>query len=260
VLDEQRILLAGGTGRLGRELAPRFREEGFDVAALGRRVLDAAVWHDALGAVVRYKPDLVVNLAAETRVGWCEDNYSTAWRSNALTAGMLAVACRQQGVPFVQVSTDYVLGSYGPHAAYPLTLGGQLLGPTTVYGKTKALGELLALEAEGTVVRVAHLCPDDAKEYSWLNGVTVSSRDWTHDCAERLARFVVEENLVGMPLGSCVCHVGPPETRTVADMVRERWPAHPALADVVTDPGELRERLGYPVPLDTRFDPHSLWK
>ena len=88
-------------------------------------------------AFSQYKPDLVVNAAAYTKVDLAESNLEAARRDNEVGPAVLAGACARAGIPMVHVSTDYVFDGT-KHGTY---LESDPVCPVNVYGRTKAAGE-----------------------------------------------------------------------------------------------------------------------
>jgi dTDP-4-dehydrorhamnose reductase len=131
------ILVFGGQGQLGSELASRAREKGVALAALGHGEVDVADPRTIALAVARHHPALIVNAAAFNNVDKAERQMSAAHRTNALGPSVVATAAKRAGVPVIHVSTDYVFdgektGPYNEDDA---------IGPLNVYGRTKATGE-----------------------------------------------------------------------------------------------------------------------
>lgn len=147
-----RVLVTGANGMLGRDLLSALA--GRDVTPLGRAdldVTDAA----AVAAAVRGH-DVVVNCAAYTKVDDAETHEDAAYAVNATGPANLAAACAASGARLVTISTDYVFdGNATEPYAEDLPRD-----PINAYGRTKAAGEELALEAHPTgtyVVRTAWL-------------------------------------------------------------------------------------------------------
>lgn len=252
-----RVLITGGEGALGSRVADALRKRGHQVAAPGRRGLDAASpmsWRGALAAPRALEDedprgpmslpsfDVVIACVAWTDVAGCERMPGRSWRSNVVAAIETAEACLRAGVPLLFTSSDYAKGQ----------------GLQTVYGRHKAEAErqVRARHPLAVVARVCHLPPEKARNYSWLNGVTRSNRIWTEEAAGRVADAVGDAGLASMVHASPSgrpddIDIGAQRKTTVAEMVRERWPTHPALIDVVTDPGELDRRCGFNVPRET---------
>jgi dTDP-4-dehydrorhamnose reductase len=126
------ILVFGKTGQVARELAllP-------DVRCLGRDQADLSV-PEACAEVIRtVRPEAVINAAAYTAVDKAEEEEALATIVNGNAPGMMAVACAELGIPFVQISTDYVFAGNGETAWKP----DQVTGPLGAYGRSKLLGE-----------------------------------------------------------------------------------------------------------------------
>jgi dTDP-4-dehydrorhamnose reductase len=154
------LLVPGGTGQLGHELAGR-APAGSDVRAPGSAELDItnagavveAVKTLASAAAEAGRAPVVVNAAAYTAVDAAETDATRAFAINADGPRVLAAACSAHDVPLVHVSTDYV---FPGDAGSPYRTDAPL-GPKSVYGVTKAAGEeaVLGSGARAWVVRTA---------------------------------------------------------------------------------------------------------
>ncbi|MFY9587693.1 MAG: dTDP-4-dehydrorhamnose reductase [Actinomycetota bacterium] len=145
-----RVLITGGAGQLGRDLAAVL---GSDAVALSHADLDITNVDMVLAAVGEYGPDAIVNCAAWTDVDGCEGDAVRARLVNADGAGNVARAAGDAFV--VQVSTDYVFDGRGsrPYSETDPT------NPISEYGRSKLLGEeaVLTSGARAAVVRSAWL-------------------------------------------------------------------------------------------------------
>lgn len=146
-----KILILGESGQVAREL----------IAAGGRRhILTTAGRHRIDPALLNVaeifdhdQPDVVINAAAYTAVDKAESDVEAAsWLNTTMPKAFAAHAARS-GVPFVQISTDYVFDGSKPQPY----VEDDPLNPLGVYGKTKASGELAVAEAnlEHAIVRTA---------------------------------------------------------------------------------------------------------
>jgi len=147
-----RWLVTGAAGMLGADLRVALADR--DATFLSRAELDVTDLEAVAQTVMDY--DVVVNAAAYTAVDDAETDIPSARAVNATGAENLAVAAESFGAQLVQVSTDYVFDgtARSPYAE------DEPVSPVSVYGRTKADGERLALAAHPTgtlVLRTAWL-------------------------------------------------------------------------------------------------------
>ncbi len=205
-----RYLITGASGMLGRDLQAALA--GREVTALGRAdldVTDAA----AVAAAVRGH-DVVLNCAAYTKVDDAETHESEAYAANATGPANLAAASADLGARLVTISTDYV---FDGQATTPYAED-RLRDPINAYGRTKAAGEELALEAHphGTyVVRTAWLYGEHGPNFARTMLQLAASRDtwsvvddqlgqptWTADLATRLVAMLDADAPAGIYHGT----------------------------------------------------------
>ncbi|GAB2452159.1 dTDP-4-dehydrorhamnose reductase [Conyzicola lurida] len=203
-------LIVGAGGMLGSDLQTALA--GRDVTALTRAELDVTDAEAVLAAVAGH--DVVINASAYTKVDDAETNEDLAYAVNATGAGNLATAAKAAGATLVQVSTDYVFDGSAT-TPYPENTP---VGPVSAYGRTKAAGERLALEAnaENTyIVRTAWLYgqhgPNFAKTMLTLAGkldevsvVTdqVGQPTWTLDLAKQIVALLDSDAPAGVYHGT----------------------------------------------------------
>jgi dTDP-4-dehydrorhamnose reductase len=147
------VLVTGGAGQVGIELARRNWPDGWQATVLTRADLDLTDTA-AIAAKVAERPwAAVINAAAFTGVDKAETEQVAAWQVNALAPAVFAAACAKAGVPIVQVSTDYVFAGDRARAWQPE----DPVAPLGVYGASKLGGEL-AVRTSGArhaIVRTA---------------------------------------------------------------------------------------------------------
>ena len=133
------VLLIGGSGQLGREIASRWRNDS--IAAPSHADLDLAESGRAQTWIEKTRPNIVVNCAAFHNVDVCEAQPAEAFRINALAVDQWAQACTDAGVAFVTISTDYV---FDGDTDQPYTED-DCDRPISVYGTSKRAGESLVM-------------------------------------------------------------------------------------------------------------------
>lgn len=131
------ILVSGGNGQLGQELARAAARQGIPTKTLSRAELDIANDTAVAATLADVKPTLIVNAAAYTKVDLAETNVAEARRGNETGPAVLAKACADSHLPMVHISTDYVFDGL-KDSAYLET---DVVCPIGVYGRTKAAGE-----------------------------------------------------------------------------------------------------------------------
>ncbi|MHB8670203.1 MAG: dTDP-4-dehydrorhamnose reductase, partial [Acidimicrobiales bacterium] len=151
-----RVLITGGAGSLGRDLAAVCSAAGDEVVATDSATFDVTDRDRARSVLGQIRPDVVINAAAYTDVDGCELNPDGAWRVNALGARHVAEASALVGARVCQVSTDYVFDgeSSRPYLEWDRT------NPLSVYGASKAGAEAEIrglLGPEATIVRTSWL-------------------------------------------------------------------------------------------------------
>lgn len=150
------IVVTGADGQLGTAFRNTITT---DATFLTREDLDLTDLDRIAPTMISLKPTHVINCAAYTDVDGAESDEETATTVNGHAVGELARVCRTLGARFATFSTDYVFDGTKD--------GGYVESdppcPINAYGRSKVLGEILALDAyqESLVVRT-----------SWLLSVT----------------------------------------------------------------------------------------
>jgi len=161
-----RILVTGATGQVGTDLIlvlngvippagvstallgadPVFPGE-FDLTPLSRSDLDITKVTEVNAVLEGARPDVVVNVAAYTKVDLAEDEPEAAFAVNDAGVANLAQACERMGARLLHISSDYV---FSGELGRPL-LESDVPDPLSVYGASKLAGERHV--HDGAVVR-----------------------------------------------------------------------------------------------------------
>jgi dTDP-4-dehydrorhamnose reductase len=159
-----RVLITGGAGQLGTELAAVCGAANDEVLLAGRDVLDITSRDQTLQVVEAYRPDVVMHCGAWTDVDGCETDPGKAYLVNALASRIVAeaVALQHGRTRMVAISTDYVFNGVGggPNGGVPYTEWDEP-APLSMYGKSKLAGErevTAILGGNVTIVRTSWVC------------------------------------------------------------------------------------------------------
>ena len=131
------ILLTGGTGQVGLELARLAWPEGVRLHAPERAELDLGDAASVRAAVASRRWDAIVSCGAYTAVDKAENEVEAAWAANALAPAILATGAAKAGIPILHVSTDYVFDG-SREGFYEVD---DPVSPLNVYGASKEGGE-----------------------------------------------------------------------------------------------------------------------
>ncbi|WP_261665039.1 SDR family oxidoreductase [Deinococcus sp. Marseille-Q6407] len=142
-----RLLVTGGSGRLGRALRTFFPQAWWPSHA----ELDVTRSQQVQAAVAAYRPDLILHAAAYTDVARAETDRATCWQVNVEGTRHIARATLDHGARLVFVSTDYVF--QGDRGQYREDDPPGV--PTTYYGLTKLVAEEAARQAGALLLRTS---------------------------------------------------------------------------------------------------------
>jgi dTDP-4-dehydrorhamnose reductase len=169
-----RILIAGGSGYLGTELARQAAADGHEVIATYRsapaaltgvrwRQLDVRRRDDVRALIDATSPDVVLNAAYQ---------YDD-WDTTATGAGFVAAAAEHAGAHLVHVSSDALFS--GAAASYPETARPD---PVMPYGAAKAAAEtaVQAVHPAATIARTSLITGDGRSPHEKLVHDLVAGR------------------------------------------------------------------------------------
>jgi dTDP-4-dehydrorhamnose reductase len=131
-----RILITGGSGKLGTELMKVFPE----ALHPARQEVDLREKASVNKYIARQKPDMIIHTAALTSVTLCERNRKEAYETNVIGTENLVKACLLHDAKcyFVQISTACVFpGDVGNYVETDLPY------PKNYYSLTKLLAEFV---------------------------------------------------------------------------------------------------------------------
>lgn len=139
-----KILILGGRGQLGREFAKKFRTLGISHLTRDVNKLDISNFSQLSATVDAFQPTLIINCAAYNQVDQAEIDTKIARKVNAVGPMNVALIAAERNIKAVHFSTDYVFS--GKDFNIPFTEEDEP-NPINIYGQTKLEGEHLFLES-----------------------------------------------------------------------------------------------------------------
>lgn len=148
----RKILITGGNGQLGKEIATR-TAPNHTFIPLGKDELDITCQREVEKKVNELKPTHIIHAGALTAVDQCELEQQKAFEVNAIGSFHLANAARAVCANMLYISSDYVFDGTNHH---PYEEGDQP-SPSSTYGMSKWLGERLVKSAlpSSTIIRTS---------------------------------------------------------------------------------------------------------
>jgi dTDP-4-dehydrorhamnose reductase len=148
-----RVLVTGGTGQLGYEVARDFGLQGHEVFAPTRQQMNLEHPEEVAAVTRSYAADWVINCGAYTQVVKAESEPDKAFSVNRDSPAALAKSVVDYGGCLLQVSTDFIFDGTGK-APYRET---DQANPLGVYGQSKLEGELAVQDVlpAATILRTA---------------------------------------------------------------------------------------------------------
>ena len=142
-MAERPILVAGKSGQLARCLLDSAVLRNVPMVAVGRPELDLESGEGIDRVMAAVEPSAIVNAAAYTAVDRAEAESERAFAVNCDGATLLAAGAARRGIPFIQISTDYVFdgSKRSPYREDDVP------APQNVYGSSKLAGEIAVLKA-----------------------------------------------------------------------------------------------------------------
>ena len=137
-----KILVTGKNGQVAQAMLEQASDD-IEIIALGRPELDITNKSSVAKAVFTHKPDIIVNAAAYTAVDKAESEVELAFKINRDGARNVAEVAKDNGLPIIHISTDYVFNGQKEEGYKE----DDAPGPLNVYGLSKLEGEWAVKEA-----------------------------------------------------------------------------------------------------------------
>ncbi len=231
MIDNEKILMTGGGGRLGSEI----RQLIPNIAAPDLPDFDITNPDDVAREFDRYQPKVVIHAAAYTDVSGAERNKSVCWSVNVDGTRNIVKAAIKHNSFLIHISTDYVF--FGDTGMYKEE---DPVGPVrNYYSLSKLAAESIAKAADRCLIIRTSFRP---KEWPYKTAFSdlYTSQDYVDIIAQEIALAI--KNYYRIPYD--VIHIAT-ERKSILELARRRKP------DVI--PG-LRKDADVDLPHDISLD------
>lgn len=249
----EKILITGASGQLGYELTRRLGERATNKPHEAMDVTDIWKMREWLPVL---RPDMIVHCAAYTDMVKAEREKDKCWAVNALATHALAVVAKRIGCPFLFISTNMVFGAYNGVYGAPTPFTERYpVGPTSVYGNSKAAAEHAILQAN----------PDN-KGYWIIRTAGLYERPWRQyrNFPQNLIQMSVRHAPLSLPNDTIVSSTYVPHLADAIMLVIENRDSFPCGTYHVANTGECslhelgREFSGVlPKPANLKITDHA---
>ena len=149
-MKKKKILILGSKGFYGKKLKVFLKAKKQKVFSDTRfkELLKNSRVDFYLSKLLLKKPEIIINLVANTDVNFCEKNKNEAKKSNIFFIKKLVKLIQKNNlkVHLIQFSSDQVYSGKGNH--------GEKIQPKNFYGLTKFIGEKYARKIPSSVLRL----------------------------------------------------------------------------------------------------------
>jgi dTDP-4-dehydrorhamnose reductase len=155
-----KILLTGGTGRLGNECKEVLKND-YEIIAPTKEDLDITSWDKVITGINQLAPDIILNCAAFSIVDECEKERKIAEKVNVEGARNLAQGAARYEKIMVHISSDFVFN--GKKRLPQPYFEDDSMNPLSHYGLTKMESEIAVKQNTSNYLII---------RTGWLYGVT----------------------------------------------------------------------------------------
>lgn len=231
-----KVMISGGTGLLGSAL----RKINPEIIAPDRHDMDVTrEWPNyVLDRIRESNPDCFIHCAGFVGNPKIDEDPASAIRTNIIGTANAVLACMQQNVRFIYISTDYLHGGTQENAPYKET---DLYDPVDKYGSwTKLAGECVTrLYLHNSLIIRTTFCPDTFyPEWKFVFTDSYTSKDKISIIAPLIYKLSVSR-LTG------IINVGT-ERKTLASLAKD--------CEKNLDEFKLADKPNTIIPKDTSFD------
>jgi len=139
MVNNMKYLVTGVSGQLGYDVVKELQKRGHEALGTTHSTMDISNLSNVLQVVNNYKPDVIINCAAYTKVDNAEQDEDNCFKSNSIAALNMVIAASNVDAKLFYISSDYVFDGSKPLDIMYTTE--DQVNPLNVYGKSKEYGE-----------------------------------------------------------------------------------------------------------------------
>lgn len=171
-INAKKILMFGKKGLVSFRLAELF---GDAITVLGSDQVDFSHNDQIVRVLDQYKPNLIINAAAYTKVDLAEDEPELAYQINGYALKTIGDWAKANQAHVIHFSTDYVFNGQNSQGYKE----DHSTDPVNVYGSSKLLGEKLLQEsgAQNSIFRISWIYDDRGTNFYMTMRKLMSERE-----------------------------------------------------------------------------------
>jgi dTDP-4-dehydrorhamnose reductase len=135
---DTKILITGSKGLLGTALEKVCNEAEINFRGFSHKDLDISNKNELEKRINQYKPNIIINTAANVGIYHCEENPEKAFDTNAFSVLNLAKICKKNNIILVQISSNAVFDG----EKREMYIESDIPNPKNIYGLSKYAGEI----------------------------------------------------------------------------------------------------------------------
>ena len=134
----KKIVIIGANSNLSKQIVETFDTGSYKLKKISRKDFDYVHDYKKLSHIInKFKPEIIINCAAIVKIDNCEKKPNLAYEVNSLFPYWLSIISQKINAIFIHFSTDAVFEGT-KKTTYTVN---DTPFPTTIYGKSKLLGE-----------------------------------------------------------------------------------------------------------------------
>ena len=145
----KKIIIIGSSSNLAKQLCDTLDSPSYNIKKISRIHFDYIHENKKLSKIInKFKPKIIINCAAVVKSEDCNKKPIVAYEVNSYFPHKLCVIAKKINATFIHFSTDAVFDG-NKKSTYDIN---DETSPTTIYGKSKLLGEKFIIKYKKTLI------------------------------------------------------------------------------------------------------------